>query len=135
MKTYPAISFSICLILAVAACDSKKSAERQRGLAVMDSLKIADPDEKKVCAEFDDNVTDFIGQIEIAAADSAHFKNSQGDAMEKEFGAKMDTLNTKLNGIKRRVSKDFIEKKKIEDFATYEIQRLFAVAAKYNKTK
>jgi len=31
MKTYPAISFSICLILAVAACDSKKKRGAPKG--------------------------------------------------------------------------------------------------------
>jgi hypothetical protein len=137
MKTDYKICFCIYVIITVitCSCNSKTNAENQRGLKIIDSLKITDPDEKKVCIEFDGNVTDFISQLEAVATDSANFKPGQNNDIEKKFDEKMDLLTSKLNDIKKQISSDAIEKKKIGDFSAYEIQRLFIVAAKYNKTK
>jgi len=133
MKTYHKCSFCALLIasIAISSCNSKIHAENERGLAIIDSLKITDADEKKVCIQFDENITDFIGDLQTAVKDSANFTPTQKSDLEKKFGDEMDKLSTQANGIRQKIQSDAVEKKKFEDFSAYEMQRLFAVAAKF----
>jgi len=99
----------------------------------MDSLNITDADEKKVCALYDDAITDYIKEFKNGLTDTSKEANTRREELDKKWKEKEKEIQPQLEALRNKMVTVPAEAAKFAQFSTYESQRLMGVMAEYQK--
>jgi len=144
MKTRPKLSLFLLAIVAIIAvgCKGKsnssssansETAVSAKGNSVMDSLSITDPDEKKVCALYDDAITDYLKEFKTALTDTSKAANARREELNKKWQAKEKEIQPQVEALRVKMLAVPAEATKFAQFSAYESQRLMGIMAEYQK--
>lgn len=143
MKNRSKLSLLLLAIVAIiaAGCKGKSGSSSSgadavasaKGNSVMDSLKITDPDEKKVCALYDDAITDYIKEFKAGIADTTKEADARREALDKKWHEKELAIKPQLEALRVKMATVPAEASKFVQFSTYESQRLMSIVADYQK--
>ncbi len=148
MKTLSKLNLFVLAAVAVAAvaCKSKsastsgdapaansESAVSSKGNSVMDSLNITDPDAKKICALYDDAVTDYMNNWKTLATDTSKEANDKRKALDAKWKQKEQEIKPQVEAWRQKVATNPAEAMKFAQFSAYESRRLMAIMADYEK--
>ena len=99
----------------------------------MDSLSITDPDEKKVCALYDDAVTDYLKEFKTAFADTSKEAAARREDLDKKWQEKEKDIKPQLEALRVKMTTVPGEAAKFAQFSMYESKRLMGIMAEYQK--
>jgi hypothetical protein len=102
--------------------------------SVVDSLKITDPDEKKVCALYDECVTVYLDEMKALAADTGKLNSAQRTDIEKKYQDKVKALQPDIDRLQKSFQVNPMEAIKFASFSAYESRRIVAIVAVYEKS-
>ena len=145
MKTLS--KFNLCVLAAAAifaaSCKGKPAssvptsnsttAVSAKGNSVMDSLNITDPDEKKVCALYDDAITDYLSNSKLLLTDTSKAAEAQRKALDEKWRVKEAEIKPQVQALQQRVAMNPSEAMKFAQFSVYESKRLMALMSIYQK--
>ena len=147
MKTL--LKLNLCLLSVIAliavSCKGKSgsasssastpgaAAATAKGTTVMDSLNITDPDEKKVCALYDDAITDYLKEFKTALTDTSKAANARREELNKKWQAKEKEIQPQVEALRVKMLAVPAEATKFAQFSAYESQRLMGIMAEYQK--
>jgi hypothetical protein len=117
---------------AVSATNSTTAASA-KGNSVMDSLNITDPDEKKICALYDDAITDYLTNIKTLISDTSAAAKLQRDELDKKWKAKEEAIKPQVEALQKRVAMNPGEAMKFAQYSMYESKRLMPIMMEYEK--
>jgi len=134
------VALALVAIIAV-ACKGKSSsstsnstvAESPKGNSVMDSLSITDPDAKKVCALYDDAITDYMKEFKSSLTDTTKEAEARRQALDKKWRDKEKEIQPQLEALRKKMMVSPNETAKFAQFSAYESRRLMSVVAEYQK--
>ena len=134
------VALALVAIIAV-ACKGKSSsstsnstvAESPKGNSVMDSLSITDPDAKKVCALYDDAITDYMKEFKSSLTDTTKEAVARREALDKKWRDKEKEIQPQLEALRKKMMVSPTETAKFAQFSAYESRRLMSVIAEYQK--
>lgn len=134
------VALALVAIIAV-ACKGKSGssgsnstvAESAKGNSVMDSLSITDPDAKKVCALYDDAITDYMKEFKGLLIDTSKEAEARRDALDKKWREKEKEIQPQLEALRKKMMVSPTETAKFAQFSAYESRRLMSVVAEYQK--
>ena len=98
-----------------------------KGNSVMDSLKITDADEKKVCALYDDAITDYLTNVKTLIADTSKDAQDKRKALDDKWKLKEAEINPQLDAVRDKMRANPTEAFKFVQFSAYEAKRMMAV--------
>jgi len=151
MKTLSKLSLFVLAVVAVIAvsCKGKQDSgsasnsssgsnspaavASAKGNSVMDSLNISDPDEKKVCALYDDAITDYLTQIKTLAADTSKAAAAQRAALDMKYQDREKEIKPQVEAMRRKVAMNPDEAMKFMQFSVYESKRVMAIYGDYTQ--
>ncbi len=144
MKTYLKISiFSLAGVALLAACKGKSDSSSSsgsdivassKGQSVMDSLSINDPDEKKVCALYDDAVSDYLKEWKTLGADTSKAAAQKRGDLDKEYREKDKEIKPQLEALRQKISANPAELSKFMQFSMHESKRLMSIMGDYQQS-
>jgi hypothetical protein len=102
-----------------------------KGNSVMDSLNISDPDEKKVCALYDDVITDYLKEVKILAADTSKAAAAQRAALDQKYKDREKEIQPQIEAMRRKIALNPTEAMKFTQFSVYESKRIMAIYTTY----
>jgi hypothetical protein len=143
MKTFSKLSLVLLTVVAIytAGCKGKSGSSSSssgdvvssKGNSVLDSLNITDPDEKKVCALYDDAITDYIKEFRTSMTDTSKEAEARREDLDKKWKAKEEEIKPQLEALRVKMETVPAEATKFAQFSTYETRRLMGVVADYQK--
>ncbi|MGZ3999573.1 MAG: hypothetical protein ACXVIY_03045 [Mucilaginibacter sp.] len=146
MKTRSKLSLFLLAIVAIIAvgCKGKTNSSSSsssasdatvsaKGNSVMDSLSITDPDEKKVCALYDDAITDYLKEFNTALTDTSKAANARREELDKKWQEKEKAIQPQVEALRVKMVAIPTEAAKFAQFSAYESKRLMSVVAEYQK--
>lgn len=144
MKTFSKTGLYLLAVIAIVAvsCKGKTSSSSSspsetavsaKGNSVMDSLSISDPDEKKVCALYDDAITDYVKEFKSAFTDTTKAAAARREALDKKWQEKEQAIKPQLEALRVKMAASPAETEKFVQFSAYESKRLMGVMAEYQK--
>jgi hypothetical protein len=146
MKTQFKLSFFVWAGVAVMAAgckgknDSSSAASSasdvvasSKGNSVMDSLSITDPDEKKVCALYDDAITDYMKELKTLSTDTSKAAAQKRADLDKEYRDKEKAIRPQIEAVRQKLVSNPMEESKFIQFSAYESKRLMSVMTDYTK--
>jgi hypothetical protein len=143
MKTHSKLNLVALALVAIiaVACKGKSSsstsnstvAESPKGNSVMDSLSITDPDERKVCALYDDAITDYMKEFKGLLIDTSKEAEARREALDKKWRDKEKEIQPQLEALRKKMVVNSTETVKFAQFSGYESRRLMSVIAEYQK--
>jgi len=144
MKTSSKLSLFLLAMVAIIAlgCKGKsnssssavsETAASAKGNSVMDSLSITDPDEKKVCALYDDAITDYLKEFKSALTDTSKAANARREELDKKWQEKEKEIKPQVEALRIKMATVPAEATKFAQFSAYESQRLMSIVADYQK--
>lgn len=95
--------------------------------SVMDSLGITDPDEKKICALYDDAITDYITNYKTLMTDTGKDAQAQRKALDEKWKQKEAEIKPQVDAMRDKVRANSQEAIKFVQFSAYESKRLMGV--------
>lgn len=110
----------------VPATNSTQAASA-KGNSVMDSLNISDPDEKKVCALYDDAVTDYLTNFKTLMTDTGKDAQDKRKALDAKWKQKEAEIKPQVDALREKVRANPQEAMKFMQFSTYETKRLMSI--------
>jgi hypothetical protein len=110
-----------------------ETAVSAKGNSVIDSLSITDPDEKKVCALYDDAITDYLKEFKTALTDTSKEANAKREELDKKWQEKEKSIQPQVEALRVKMIAVPTEAAKFAQFSAYESQRLMGVMAEYQK--
>jgi len=117
---------------AVSATNSTTAASA-KGNSVMDSLNITDPDEKKICALYDDAITDYLTNIKTLTSDTGAAARAKRDELDKKWRQRDSTIKPQIEAWQRKIAMNPAEAIKFAQYWAYESKRLVPVMMDYEK--
>jgi hypothetical protein len=117
---------------AVSATNSTTAASA-KGNSVMDSLNITDPDEKKVCALYDDAITDYLTNMKTLTSDTTAAAKAKRDDLDKKWKEKDAEIKPQVEALQRKIAMNPSEALKFAQFSAYESKRLMGIMLEYEK--
>jgi len=117
---------------AVSSANSTTAASA-KGNTVMDSLNITDPDEKKICALYDDAITDYLANVKTLSDDTSAAAKAKRDELEKKWKEKNDAIKPQVEEWRKKVAMNPSEAMKFAQFSMYESKRMMAIMMDYEK--
>ena len=143
MKTFSKFSLFLVAVVAILAvsCKGKSSSSSSssgdvvsaKGNSVLDSLGISDPDEKKVCAMYDDAITDYIKEFKNGLTDTSKEANTRREELDKKWRDKEKEIQPQLEALRNKMVTVPAEATKFAQFSAYESRRLMGIVAEYQK--
>ena len=145
MKTRSKLSLFLLAVVAIIAvgCKGKSNSSSSssgsdavasaKGTTVMDSLNITDPDEKKVCALYDDAITDYLKEFKTALTDTSKEAEARREDLDKKWKEKEKEIQPQVDALRAKMQTVPAEATKFVQFSAYESQRLMGVMAEYQK--
>jgi FtsZ-binding cell division protein ZapB len=144
MKTRSKRSLFLLAVVAIVAVSCKgksnsssssnsETAVSAKGNSVMDSLRITDPDEKKVCALYDDAITDYIKEFKNGLTDTSKDANARREALDQKWKEKEKEIQPQIEALRVKMNTVPTEAAKFVQFSAYESQRLMGIMAEYQK--
>lgn len=145
MKTLSKLSFFVLAAAAIISVSCKgKTAPAStsggsdivastKGNSVMDSLNITDPDEKKVCALYDDAITDYLKELKTLAADTSKAAAAQRADLDKKYQEREKEIKPQVEAMRRKVAIVPGEAMKFTQFSIYESKRVMAAFSTYEQ--
>ena len=118
---------------AVSATNSTTAASA-KGNTVMDSLNITDPDEKKICALYDDAITDYLTNMKTLTTDTSKAAEEKRKELDDKWKAKEAAIKPQVENWRRKVAMNPSEAMKFAQFSMYESKRLMAIMMDYEKS-
>lgn len=131
MKTL--LKLNLCLLSVIAliavSCKGKSgsasssastpgaAAATAKGTTVMDSLNITDPDEKKICALYDEAITDYLTNSKILLGDTSKAAVAQRAALDAKWKAKEAEIKPQVQDWQKRVQGNPMEAMKFAQFS------------------
>jgi hypothetical protein len=150
MKTLSKFNFFVVAAIAVVALSCKPkagssgsdavsatnstTAASSKGNSVMDSLNITDPDEKKICALYDDAITDYLTNLKTLTTDTTAAAKAKRDELDKKWRERDSTIKPQVEALQRKVAMNPAEAMKFAQFSVYESKRLMPVMMEYEKS-
>jgi hypothetical protein len=145
MKTLS--KFNLCILAAAAifavSCKGKSASSSSssnsttavsaKGNSVMDSLNITDPDEKKICALYDDAITDYLTNSKLLLSDTSKAAEAQRKALDEKWKAKEEAIKPQVQAWQQKVAMNPSEAVKFAQFSVYESKRLMSLMSIYQK--
>jgi len=110
------------------------SAVSAKGNSVMDSLNITDPDVKKICALYDDAITDYVTNMKMLTTDTSAAAKQKIDELDKKWKEKDEAIKPQVEAMRRKVAMNPAEALKFAQFSTYEAKRIMAVMLPYEQS-
>ncbi len=104
-----------------------------KGSSVMDSLNITDPDEKKVCALYDDAVTDYMTEFKTLSTDTSKAAAQRRADLNKQYQEKEKSIKPQIEAMRQRIATNPAELSKFMQFSMYESRRVMSVMGDYEK--
>jgi len=117
---------------AVSSTNSTTAASA-KGNSVLDSLSITDPDEKKICALYDDAITDYLTNLKTLTTDTGAAAKAKRDELDKKWRQRDSTIKPQVEALQRKVAMNPSEAMKFAQFSMYESKRLMPVMMDYEK--
>jgi hypothetical protein len=149
MKTLSKFNFFVVVAIAVIALSCKPkagssgsdavsatnstTAASAKGNSVMDSLNITDPDEKKICALYDDAITDYLTNIKTLASDTTAAARAKRDELDKKWKEKDEAIKPQVEAMQRKIAMNPSEALKFAQFSVYESKRMMPIMMEYQK--
>jgi len=133
MKTHLKISLFVLTATALIAASAKAqtAATVSKRNSVIDSLKITDPDERKILALYDDAVTDYLTEWRAWASDPKKATPAEKAAIEKKYKDRAKEIQPSVDAVRKKFAGNYAEAMRFAQFAQYESQRLMVVYSKY----
>jgi hypothetical protein len=117
---------------AVSATNSTTAASA-KGNSVMDSLNITDPDEKKICALYDDAITDYLTNMKTLTSDTTSAAKAKREELDKKWKEKEEAIKPQVEAWRQKVAMNPSEALKFTQFSVYESKRLMGIMMEYEK--
>jgi len=143
MKTLSKLSLIVISVTIIAiACKQKSNSSSSagtdvvtssKGNSVMDSLSITDPDEKKICALYDDAITDYLKEFKTLLSDTSKAAIARRDELDKKWKEKEKEIQPQVEAFRKKVALVPGEALKFSQFSVYESRRLMSVIVDYQK--
>jgi len=142
MKTRSKLSLIVLafIVISAIACKGKSNSSSgsdivasSKGNSVMDSLNITDSDEKKVCALYDDAITDYIKEFKTVLTDTSKAAIGRREELDKKWKEKEKEIQPQVEALRNKVATVPGEAAKFAQFSAYESRRLMSVIADYQK--
>jgi hypothetical protein len=143
MKTFSKLSFFLLAAVAIIAvsCKAKPGAAATsdgsdivastKGNSVMDSLNISDPDEKKVCALYDDAITDYLKELKTLSTDTSKAAAAQKTALDQKYKDREKEIQPQIEAMRRKIAMNPTEAMKFTQFSVYESKRIMGIYSTY----
>jgi len=110
------------------------SAVSAKGNSVMDSLNITDPDVKKICALYDDAITDYVANMKTLTTDTSAAARQKIEDINKKWKEKDEAIKPQVEAMQRKVAMNPAEAMKFVQFSAYESKRIMAVMLPYEQS-
>jgi len=145
MKTLSKLSLFVLAVAAIIAvsCKGKPGSGSAsagsdvvasvKGNSVMDSLNISDPDEKKVCALYDDAITDYLKELKTLSADTSKAAAVQRADVDKKYQDKEKEIQPQIEAMRRKIALNPAEAMKFTQFSMYESKRVMGAVSTYEQ--
>jgi len=109
------------------------TAASSKGNSVMDSLNITDPDEKKICALYDDVITDYLTNLKTLATDTTKAAAAKRADLDQKYKAREKEIQPQVEAWRRKVAMNPTEAIKFSQFSLYESKRVMGAASAYTQ--
>ena len=136
MKTQLKLSFCVLAIVTVVstACKGQSgSATASHSRKVLDSLKITDADEIKICTLYDQVVTEYLSQMKELATSSTKPTAAQSADISKKYQQQVQSIQPQIDNFKKNLAANPQEAIKFAQFYSYEATRLYGGMSKYQQ--
>jgi len=133
MKTQLKLSLFVLLAITFISVSAKAQPGASRRYKVLDSLKISDPDERKVLELYDDVITDYVTAWKDLAADPKKFNATYHNELDAKYKARAKEIQPSVEKLKNKFQGNYAEAMKFAQYMTYESQRLVVIYSKYQQ--
>jgi hypothetical protein len=128
MKT--TLKLILCAV-AVTIFSAQCKAQGSHAQHVIDSLKITDGDEIKICKLYDDVVTEYMNEWQTYAAHNTKPTAAQSAEISKKFQAREQELKPQIEAFRKKVASNYPQMMNFVQFCSYESMRVYAIVTKY----
>jgi len=133
MRTQLKLSLFVLLAVTLISVSAKAQPGAARRYKVLDSLKITDPDERKVLELYDDVITDYLIAWKDLAADPKKFNATYRNELDAKYKARSKEIQPSVDRLKNKFQGNYAEAMKFAQYMTYESQRLMIIYSKYQQ--
>jgi hypothetical protein len=130
MKT--PLKLILCAV-AITAFSTQCKAQGSHAQHVIDSLKITDGDEIKICKLYDDVVTEYLTEWHDYFAHNTKPTQAQQAEISKKFQARQKEIQPQIDAFKKKTAADYPQLMNFVQFCNYESMRVYAVVSKYQQ--
>jgi hypothetical protein len=99
----------------------------------MDSLNISDPDEKKICALYDDVITDYLTNLKTIATDTTKAAEAKRAALDQKYKTREKEIQPQIEAMRRKMVMNPTEAMKFTQFSLYESKRVMGAVSTYEQ--
>lgn len=118
------LRFILCIISTITISTQCKAQLSTGGQHVIDSLKIADPDEVAICKLYDDAVTEYLTEMQQYTANGARPTQAQTQAVSKKFHDREQAIKPQIESFKKKLASNYPQLMNFVQFCRYESMRV-----------
>ena len=133
MKTQLKLSLCVLAIITVVSTACKgQTGSSSKSSKVLDSLKITDADEIKICTLYDQVVTEYLTQMKEVSAGGKPTAAQAAD-ISKKYQQQVKAIQPQIDSFKKNLAANPQEAIKFAQFYSYEAIRLYGGMSKYQQ--
>lgn len=131
MKTQ--LKFIVCVLAGTLAISTQCKAQPSHAKHVIDSLKITDPDEIKICTLYDDVVSEYLKEMKDFSTKNTRPTEAEQREIGKKFEEKEKEIRPQIESFRKRISANYPQMMNFVQFCSYESMRVVAIVSQYQK--
>jgi gas vesicle protein len=134
MKTQLKLSICVLAIITVVSTACKgQPGSASKSNKVLDSLKITDADEIKICTLYDQVVTEYLNQMKELSTSGTQPTAAQAADISKKYQQQVKAIQPQIDSFKKNIAANPQEALKFAQFYSYEATRLYGGMSKYQQ--
>ena len=131
MKTQ--LKFLVCVLAGTIAVSTACKAQSSNASHIIDSLKITDADEIKICTLYDDVVTEYLKEWKQYTTNNTTPTAAQSAEINKKFQQKEKEIRPQIESFRKRIAANTPQLMNFVQFCQYESMRVYGVVSKYQQ--
>jgi len=125
------ILFSLGVITLISTqCKAQTSS---RAGKLIDSLKITNSDEIKICNLYDEVITDYVTHMKQWSAGNTKANAAEANELQKKYKEKMKDIQPQVDSFRKSVQGNYVEAMKFAQFCALEAQRVVGSMSQYQQ--
>jgi hypothetical protein len=132
----PQLKLIICIMAGTVAVSARCKAQpgaSSHARHVIDSLKITDGDEIKICTLYDDVVSEYLKEWKEFVTNNKKPTQAQSNEMNNKFKQKENEIKPQVESVRKKLATNYTELMNFAQFCTYESMRVVSVVSQYQK--